>query len=177
MKSCLNPAATPGEPHSSASLRPTSPLLPNNREQPTNPHRVTLVSTPGPPTSSPMKEPPTPRPPNSREYQKYHRHKGQNTGRTLSPPPPANLTAKKTKARTRWTPVKDSKVHPPTPTWRTSPPQTKENPYTPGQKFQESNSIQHPKMPQNSTGELPPPPPDLGSPPCDTPPHSNKPRD
>ncbi|KAG5348910.1 hypothetical protein C0989_007222, partial [Termitomyces sp. Mn162] len=60
MKSCLNPAATPGEPHSSASPPPTSPPPPNNREQPTNPHQVTLVSTPGPPTSSPMKEPSTP---------------------------------------------------------------------------------------------------------------------
>ncbi|KAG5734197.1 hypothetical protein E4T56_gene1187 [Termitomyces sp. T112] len=70
MKSCLNPAATPGEPHSSASPQPTSPP-PNNREQPANPHRVTLVLTPGPPTSSPMKEPPTPRPPNSRKHQKY----------------------------------------------------------------------------------------------------------
>ncbi|KAG5715358.1 hypothetical protein E4T56_gene8261, partial [Termitomyces sp. T112] len=73
MKSCLNPAATPGEPHPSASPWPTSPPPPNNCEQPTNPHRVTLVLTPGPPTSSPMKEPSTPRPPNSREYQKYVR--------------------------------------------------------------------------------------------------------
>ncbi|KAG5333767.1 hypothetical protein C0989_004884 [Termitomyces sp. Mn162] len=66
---------------------------------------------------------------------------------------------------------------PPTPTRHTAPPQTKENPYTPGWKFRELNSIQHPEMPWNSTGELPPPPPDLGSPPCNAPPHPNKPRD
>ncbi|KAG5348633.1 hypothetical protein C0989_009335 [Termitomyces sp. Mn162] len=60
MKSCLNSAAAPGEPHSSASPQPTSPPPPNNHEQPTNPYQVTLVSTLGPPTSSPMKEPSTP---------------------------------------------------------------------------------------------------------------------
>ncbi|KAG5735359.1 hypothetical protein E4T56_gene12819 [Termitomyces sp. T112] len=65
-------------------------------EQPTNPHRVTLVLTPGPPTSSPMKEPPTPRPPNLRKYQKYCRHNGQITEDLRSPS--ANRTAKKTKA-------------------------------------------------------------------------------
>ncbi|KAG5324777.1 hypothetical protein C0989_011742 [Termitomyces sp. Mn162] len=30
-------------------------------------------------------------------------------------------------------------------------------------------------MPRNSTGELPPPPPNLGSPPCDAPPRPDKP--
>ncbi|KAG5724042.1 hypothetical protein E4T56_gene4512 [Termitomyces sp. T112] len=94
----------------------------------------------------------------------------------LHPPPPTTLP-RRPEPRTCWTPVKDSKVRPPIPTQRTSPLQTKENPYTPGWKFRESNSIQHPKMPQNSTRELPPPPLDLGSPPCDAPPHPNKPWD
>ncbi|KAG5726761.1 hypothetical protein E4T56_gene1168 [Termitomyces sp. T112] len=92
-------------------------------------------------------------------------------------PPPANRMAKKTKAPNRWTPVKDSKVRPPIPTRRTSPLQTKENPYTPGQKFQESNAIQHPETPQNSTGQLPPPSPDPGSPPCNALPRPDKPQD
>ncbi|KAG5727761.1 hypothetical protein E4T56_gene20797 [Termitomyces sp. T112] len=206
MKSSLDPAATPGEPHSSASPQPTS-RRPNNHEQPTNPHRVTLVSTPGPPTSSPMKEPPTPRPPNSRKYQKYMIRNPkfwprtrrnwlglitphpipsvidtpehtkapletypltdatlQNTTPTrtnyavrtnLASPnpaneegpaalatsagirarpwgdlhyPPANCTARTTKAPNPLGTVKDSKVHPPIPVQRTSPPQTKNTP-------------------------------------------------
>ncbi|KNZ75782.1 hypothetical protein J132_01627 [Termitomyces sp. J132] len=262
MKSCLNPAATPGEPHSSASPRPTSPPPPNNHEQPTNPHRVTLVSTPGPPTSSPMKEPLTPgrnnpwdepqsisaeaghSPTNPHAAQKKHPltqlqqtsklggvseiHKtplsisgltlGQESNVTemiwnlklrprtpkelvgtdhpascpldatlrnttptrtnyaartnLAPPnptneegpatfatsagirarswedlrsPPANRTTKKTKAPDPLGTVKDSKVRPPIPIRRTSQPQTKENPYTPGWKFRESNSITPPQ--------------------------------
>ncbi|KAG5349198.1 hypothetical protein C0989_005305 [Termitomyces sp. Mn162] len=52
-----------------------------------------------------------------------------------------------------------------------------ENPYTLGQKLQELNAIQHPETPRNSTRELPPPPPDPGSPPCNAPPHPDKPQD
>ncbi|KAG5721945.1 hypothetical protein E4T56_gene18416 [Termitomyces sp. T112] len=214
---------------------------PNNREQPTNPHRVTLVSTPGPPTSSPMEEPPNPRPPNSREYQKYirplcpsrglplelvgtdhpapcplgHRHSGahQSTTQTCPPtdailwnttptqtnyaartnltpltptneegpatfatsadirarswedlcPPPANRTAKKTKAPNPLD-TRERFEGPPSDTNTAHVPAAdQENPYT--------------LAPPNSTGELPPPPPDPGSPPCDAPPHPDKPRD
>ncbi|KNZ77515.1 hypothetical protein J132_05263 [Termitomyces sp. J132] len=59
--------------------------------------------------------------------------------------PPANRTAKKTKAPNPLGTVKDLKVRPPIPIRRTSPPQTKENPYTPGRNFQESNSITPPR--------------------------------
>ncbi|KAG5333190.1 hypothetical protein C0989_006109 [Termitomyces sp. Mn162] len=95
----------------------------------------------------------------------------------LCPPPLLTALLRRPKPRTCGTPAKDSKVRPPIPTLRTSPLQTKENPYTPGQKFQESNSIQHPEIPQNSTGELPPPLPDPRSPPCDAPPRPDKPWD
>ncbi|KNZ72638.1 hypothetical protein J132_02231 [Termitomyces sp. J132] len=91
--------------------------------------------------------------------------------------PPANRTAKTTKAPNLLGAMKDLKAHPPIPIWRTSPPQTKENPYTPSRNFRESNSITPPEMPRNPTGELPPPPPDLGSPPCNAPPRPDKPRD
>ncbi|KAG5348594.1 hypothetical protein C0989_009634 [Termitomyces sp. Mn162] len=91
--------------------------------------------------------------------------------------PPTNRTAKTTKALNPLGTMKDSKAHPPIPIRRMSPPQTKENPYTPSQNFRESNSITPPEMPRNPTGELPPPPPDLGSPPCNAPPHPDKPRD
>ncbi|KAG5715961.1 hypothetical protein E4T56_gene20140 [Termitomyces sp. T112] len=46
MKSCLNPAATPRESHSSASLRPTSLLPPNNHEQPSSPIQAQLQEPP-----------------------------------------------------------------------------------------------------------------------------------
>ncbi|KAG5721524.1 hypothetical protein E4T56_gene13091 [Termitomyces sp. T112] len=241
MKSCLNPAVAPGEPHSSASPQPTSPPPPNNCEQPTNPHRVTLVSTPGPPTSFPMKEPLTPgrnnprdeprsisaeaghSPTNPHAAQKKHPptqpqqtsklgevseiHKTplnwsglitphpapsvidtpehtkapletcpstdatlRNTTPTrtnyaarmnlasLNPTneegptafatsagimarswedlrsPPADRTTTKIKAPEPLGTMRDSKVHPPIPIRRTPPPQTKENPYTPGRK-------------------------------------------
>ncbi|KAG5729258.1 hypothetical protein E4T56_gene8065 [Termitomyces sp. T112] len=42
IKSGLNPAATPGESHSSASPQPTSPPPPNNREQPSSPIQAQL---------------------------------------------------------------------------------------------------------------------------------------
>ncbi|KAG5733980.1 hypothetical protein E4T56_gene6794 [Termitomyces sp. T112] len=54
--------------------------------------------------------------------------------------PPANHTARTTKAPNPLGTVKNLKVHPPIPIRRTSPPQTNENPYTPSQNFRESNS-------------------------------------
>ncbi|KAG5348911.1 hypothetical protein C0989_007214 [Termitomyces sp. Mn162] len=68
-----------------------------------------------------MKRAPLPSPPASAQ--------GPDHGKTSVPP--ANCTAKKTKAPNPLGTVKDSK--------------TKENPYTPGRKFQESNSITPPQ--------------------------------
>ncbi|KAG5733966.1 hypothetical protein E4T56_gene7424 [Termitomyces sp. T112] len=53
--------------------------------------------------------------------------------------PPANRTAKTTKALNPLGTMKNLKVHPPIPIRCTSPPQTNENPYTPRRNFQESN--------------------------------------
>ncbi|KAG5349035.1 hypothetical protein C0989_006462 [Termitomyces sp. Mn162] len=169
MKSCLNPAATPREPHSSASPWLTSPLPSNNREQPTNPHQVTLVSTPGPPTSSLMKEPLTPdailrnMTPTRTNYAARTNLASPNPANEEGPTafatsagirarsredlcsPPANRTTKKTKAPDPLGTMRDSKVRPPIPIWRMSPPQTKENPYAPGWKFRELNSITPPR--------------------------------
>ncbi|KAG5332045.1 hypothetical protein C0989_007384, partial [Termitomyces sp. Mn162] len=60
MKSCLNPAMTPGEFHTNVSPRPTSPLPPNNREQPSSPSKLSSRSHHHSYTTTPLlcKKPP-----------------------------------------------------------------------------------------------------------------------
>ncbi|KAG5731461.1 hypothetical protein E4T56_gene4365 [Termitomyces sp. T112] len=127
MKSCLNPAVTPGESHSSASPRPTPPLPPNNHEQPSSPIQAQpqepppLLPLPPPaPPPKPTKKPPPSDPCVNSGTAHFFPNEGTTDpqeGTTLGTSPEASPLRR---AIPQPTPALPKKKHPPTQLQQTS---------------------------------------------------------